>query len=491
MVMNLAEGLAHQARTKPDKPAIQFGPRTLRYRELGVLVAGYAGHLVARGVRPGDVVGIALRDTPEHLVALYACARMGAVALPMDWRWTEAEKLVIAQRFHARRVLVEADAPPLANLPCEIADEAAMRAASAAASAVRAHVHDGSAPLLLSLSSGTTGRPKGPMVTHYQFLRRFWTHWIDLGLNGREIYVSATPMYFGGGRTFSMSVLFSGGTLVLFPPPYKPQELVAELAARNATSLFLVPTLLRRLLDLPDGALGPVRRLNLLLSSGAPVTPFERHAIRDRLCRNFHEYYASTEGGGISLLRPEDIDRHEDSVGRPVFGVEVAVFDDAGKALGPDEVGRLAYRSPGVASAFYEDPEATAEAFQNGWYFPGDLGSINAAGYVFLKGRKKDMIIRGGVNIYPVEVESVLLSHAEVAEAAVVGWPSRDMGEEVAAFVSLRPGAKTDPEALRALCQARLAPYKVPKQVFVKAELPKNSAGKLVKPKLVAELPSQ
>jgi acyl-CoA synthetase (AMP-forming)/AMP-acid ligase II len=345
----------------------------------------------------------------------------------------------------------------------------------------------GDAPLLLSLSSGTTGRPKGPVVTHQQFLRRFWTHWIDMGLNARETYVSATPMYFGGGRTFSMSLLFSGGTVVLFPPPYKAAELAAEVARRGATSAFLVPTLLRRLLDLSDAEAAPLRAMRLLLSSGAPLHPEERREIRRRLCPNFCEYYASTEGGGVSLLRPEDMDVHDDSVGRPVFGVEVAIFDDDFNPLPAGEVGRLGYRGPGVATGFHEDPEATREVFRDGWFFPGDLASVNAAGYVFLKGRKKDMVIRGGINIYPVEVEAALQSHPAVVEAAVVGWPSRELGEEVAAFVVLR-GAAT-PEELRATCAGRLAPYKVPREIIVVDEMPKNAAGKVVKATLAARLP--
>jgi acyl-CoA synthetase (AMP-forming)/AMP-acid ligase II len=189
----------------------------------------------------------------------------------------------------------------------------------------------------------------------------------------------------------------------------------------------------------------------------------------------------------VSLLRPEDMDVHDDSVGRPVFGVEVAIFDDDFNPLPAGEVGRLGYRGPGVATGFHEDPEATREVFRDGWFFPGDLASVNAAGYVFLKGRKKDMVIRGGINIYPVEVEAALQSHPAVVEAAVVGWPSRELGEEVAAFVVLR-GAAT-PEELRATCAGRLAPYKVPREIIVVDEMPKNAAGKVVKATLAARLP--
>lgn len=486
--MNLADALAHHVTARPDRPALVEGDRVILYRDLDGMVRRWAAHLRALGVQQGDVLGIALRDRIEHVLALYAAARLGAIALPMDCRWTPAEQEAVARHFRATAALVEPDAAPFAGPRAIVVDDGFVAAAASAPGDLEFPSGDAARdmPLLMSLSSGTTGRPKGPVLTHHQFLRRFWTHWIDLGLNSRETFVSATPLYFGGGRTFAMSLLFSGGTVCLFPPPFKPAELVAEVARRDATSAFLVPTQLRRLLELPDDAVGPLRAMRLLLSSGAPLTPYERRALRDRLCTGFHEYYASTEGGGISLLRPEDLDAHPDSVGRPVFGVEVAVFDEDGARLPPGEVGRLAYRGPGVARGFFEDPEADAEAFSNGFFFPGDLGVVDASGFVSLRGRKKDMIIRGGINIYPAEIESVLLDDATVAEAAVVGWPSRDLGEEVAAFVMPRGAA--DPDALRALCAARLAPYKVPRAVIVTEELPRNSSGKVLKATLVARL---
>lgn len=486
--MNLADALAHHVTARPDRPALIQGDRVVLYRDLDGMVRRWAAHLRALGIRQGDVLGIALRDRIEHVLALYAAARMGAIALPMDCRWTEAEKEAVAKHFRAAAVLVEPDAASFEGPRAIPVDDAF--AGAAASAPADAEFPSGDAardmPLLMSLSSGTTGRPKGPVLTHHQFLRRFWTHWIDLGLNSREVFVSATPLYFGGGRTFAMSLLFAGGTVCLFPPPFKPAELVAEVSRRQASSAFLVPTQLRRLLELPDKDAAPLRAMRLLLSSGAPLTPYERRALRDRLCAGFHEYYASTEGGGISLLRPEDLNTHPDSVGRPVFGVEVAVFGDDGARLPPGAVGRLAYRGPGVARGFFEDPEADAETFVDGFFFPGDLGAIDASGFIALRGRRKDMIIRGGVNIYPAEIESILLDHESVAEAAVVGWPSRDLGEEVAAFVL--PRGTADPDALRALCAARLAPYKVPRAVILIDDLPRNSSGKVLKAMLVARL---
>jgi acyl-CoA synthetase (AMP-forming)/AMP-acid ligase II len=275
--------------------------------------------------------------------------------------------------------------------------------------------------------------------------------------------------------------------VVLYPPPHDAAGLVAEIARTNATSVFLVPTQLRRLLELPTRALAPLRRLGLVLSSGAPLTAAERARIRDVVCANFCEYYASTEGGGVSLLRPDDQVHHGESVGRPVFGVEVEIVDNDHRPLPPGELGSLRYRGPGVATGYYRDPEASRDAFRDGWFYPGDLAQRDEQGYITLRGRSKDVIIRGGVNIHPAEIEATLTDHPQVAEAAVVPWPSSSFGEEVAAFVRL--SGAVDPADLVEWCRGRLAPYKKPRRVFVVDDFPRNSAGKVVKKTLAAQLP--
>jgi acyl-CoA synthetase (AMP-forming)/AMP-acid ligase II len=283
-------------------------------------------------------------------------------------------------------------------------------------------------------------------------------------------------------------MLYTGATTYMLPPPYEPEELCEAVARHRITNLFLVPTLIRRLLSLPDGKLAPLRGLRLLLSSGAALHPDERAEIRRRVAPSFVEYYSSTEGGGVTFLTPDDPEQFGGSVGRPVFGVEVQCVDEAHRPLAPGSVGRIRYRGPAVADGFWNDPEASRESFRDGWWYPGDLGMLDEHGYLHLKGRAKDMIIRGGVNIYPAEVEAVLQSHAAVADSAVVGWPSREFNEEVAAFVILK-GAVSAGE-LRELCRAKLAPYKVPKEVFVVPDFPRNALGKVIKAELSARLPA-
>jgi acyl-CoA synthetase (AMP-forming)/AMP-acid ligase II len=482
-VANIAEQIALHGRQRPTQAALIHGARTLDYRTLDLEITRRAAWLQARGMRPSAVVGIALQDSIEHVLMLYAVARAGCVVLPVDCRWKPFEKQRVADHFRAALVMVEPGAS-FDGIPCVEAGPEWL--AEVGRAQARGAFPDGGRGLVMSLSSGTTGRPKGPMLSHQRLVSRFHTQWADLGFGSRERYVNATPLYFGGGRTFTLSTLYAGGTVVLCPPPYTPEELAAEVARTNGSLLFLVPTLLRRLLDRDAATLAPLRTLKSLISSGSALTRDERQQIRETICPNFVEYYASTEGGGVTVLTPEDQQRYGESVGRPAFGVEVQVVDEAHRPVTTGATGRIRYRSPSVAEGFYGDPEASEEAFRDGWFYPGDLGALNEEGYLFLKGRSKDMIIRGGVNIYPQEIEAVLMDHPAVLEAAVIGWPSREFNEEVAAFV-IRKGQAEEAD-LVALCRQALAPYKVPRGIFFVDELPRNSLGKVVKAELVGRL---
>ena len=426
-----------------------------------------------------------MKDSIEHLVILAALARAGIVILPLDWRWTPAEQERVTTHFGARLALVEPGQPRPAGLPCVDVDVAWERAVDAADGARKFPAGD--IPLLMSLSSGTTGRPKGPRVRHSQFLARYRVFWINLGFNSQDRFLSVTPFYYGGGRTFALLTLYMGATLVLLPPPHEPEELCAAVAQYRISALFLVPTLIRRLLALTDDQVAPLHSLRLLLSSGSALHPEERRVIRARMCAGFVEYYSSTEGGGVSFLTAADPERSSDSVGRPVFGVQVECVDENHAPLPPGQVGRIRYRGPAVADGFWNDPEASRESFRDGWWYPGDLGMRDEHGYLYLKGRAKDMIIRGGINIYPGEIEAVLQAHPAVTDCAVVGWPSREFNEEIAAFVILKGAA--EPDELRALCQGRVASYKVPREVFVVNQFPRNALGKVIKATLSESLP--
>ena len=443
-----------------------------------------AGHLQALGVRAGDTVGVALNDDADHVIALLAVAWLGAVVLPMDVRWTVEEKQRLATHFGARLVLLpEGDAVP--SIDAAVLDEKWRRAVAA---------HDGACdyvrrrdqPFLISLSSGTTGTPKGPMVTHGHTLSRLYIYAFSLTFNDADRFMAATPLYFGGARYMTLAYLFMGATVVIFPAPYEPEDLARAVNEKNITALFLVPTLLRRLLELPKPATPMFPRVRLMISSGSSLYPAERRKIMNELCAQFFNFYSSTEGGGISLLRPEHPDEASLSVGKAVFGAELQIVDECHNEVALGEVGMIRYRGGAVADSYYRNPEESKLAFRDGWYYPGDLGKIDSAGFLHITGRSKDMIIRAGVNIYPAEIEQTLAAHAAVAEAAVVGWPSHERGEEVAAFVVCRAAASE--QDLLAHCRGALAPYKIPKKIFIVDELPKSGVGKVLKPKLIERL---
>jgi acyl-CoA synthetase (AMP-forming)/AMP-acid ligase II len=484
--MNLADALANHARRRPDHPAIVGPGGAVDYATFHALVGRTAAHLAGLGVHPRDVVGVCLRDTAEHLTVLYALARLGAAAFPMDWRWTPAEQERLARFFHPRLVLVEPDAAALAAAPT-LAVDPAWHAAVAAAPADVPRPPDDDPPLVLALSSGTTGTPKGPLLRHSHMFGRFLIYFVSLGFNETDRFLCATPLYFGGTRGYAMCSLYAGATVVLFPLPYPMEALVAAAAHQRATRLFLVPTLLRRLLALPPEDHPLLDGLALLFSTGAALHPDERDAVLARLCPRYVNFYGSTDGGGATALWPTDTGPAARSVGRPVFGAAVEVVDDAHAPVPPGQVGRIRYRNAGTVTGYHNDPEGSAQAFRDGWYYPGDLGWLEPRGYLHLAGREKDVIIRGGVNVYPAEVESVLLGHPAVADAAVVGWPSREYGEEVAAFVVIR--APVTERELVEHCRTALAVYKVPRGVFTVDELPRSGVGKVLKAELVRRLP--
>jgi acyl-CoA synthetase (AMP-forming)/AMP-acid ligase II len=483
---NVASGISHNAARRPAYPALIDGDRVISYAELDRLIGRAARQLLEAEVRPRDIVGVALPDTASHVAALFAIARLGAVILPMDRRWTAFEKGNLARFFGTKCVLQEEGAEPLPDVPTLVMDASAETAREPGTPAGPV-LADADAPLMLSLSSGTTGTPKGPLISHRQLQERFLKHWVSLTFNEHDRHMIATPLYFGGGRIFAMSHLCVGATVVLFPPPYKADELLAALQRHRITTVYLVPTLLRRLLELP-GERPILRSLRLLISGGAALYPGERRAIKDHQTSRFVNYYSSSEGGPVSVLLPEHEPDGSGCVGRAVFLTEVEVVDEAQRRLPPGLVGRVRYRGPGVAQSFFKNPEESETAFRDGWFYPGDLGYLDADGFLYLSGRSKDVIIRGGVNIYPGEIEETLLRHPAVQDVAVVRWPSREFGEEIAAFVVKRHDV--DPVELLEHCRRVLAPYKVPRAVFFLDSLPKSSMGKVDKAKLVETLKS-
>jgi acyl-CoA synthetase (AMP-forming)/AMP-acid ligase II len=478
MTFNLASILDVNAKCRPHHPAVIAGDVTLDYAAIAERTRRLAARLTRYGIKPGNRVGLCLSDSVDHILMHFAVARLGACIVPIDHRWTTAEIDKVTHAFACDLVVYEPGAPlspsersvvltpdwyaePYSTLPPTVSDEAL--------------------PVVLSLSSGTTGRPTGALVTHRQLYERFVSQWVTMRFNASDRYIVATPLYFGGGRSFAMSFLVAGATLILCPPPQEPSILTNVAARHRATVTFLVPTQIRRLLANWTGTGPAFPTLRLLVTSGAATHAEERRDVMERLTPGFMDYYASSEGGGIAVLPPEEQLAYADTVGRPTFRVEVETVDGEGRAVPAGTVGLLRYRGPGVSTTLVGADGVVTTGATEGWHYPGDLAILTTTGHLALKGRAKDVIIRGGVNIYAIEIEAALLAYPDVAECAVVGLPHPVLGEIVAAAVIAKPGAALDIERIKSHLAGQLAPYKRPEQIVAVASLPKSTVGKIVK----------
>jgi acyl-CoA synthetase (AMP-forming)/AMP-acid ligase II len=482
--MNLASLILSHAAARPSHPAMVEKEAVIDHAEAAARMLRYASRLCALGAVPGDRVGLCLRDTADHLVLHYAVAALGAVMVPVDHRWTAAEKGAVAGAFRCRLVVMEADDPAAPELPAATLFDAATWGAAEPISPDLPQ--DEAAPLLISLSSGTTGRPTGAVVSHRQLYERFISQWAGIGLNGGDRFLLATPLYFGGGRSFAMSSWASGGTLIFCPPPARAPEVIETARAQRATAGFVVPTQVTRMIEAWDGEGPAMPLMRRLITSGAAMHPAQRLQALERLSPGLTDYYATSEGGGIAVLHAEEQRAFPETVGRPAFRVEIGIVDTAGTPLPVGEVGRLRYRGPGVSTALVDENGGIVPADPQGWFMPGDLAKLLPSGHVQLAGRAKDVIIRAGVNIYPAEIEAALLTCPGVAEAAVFPLPDPELGEVVVAALVPAPGAAVEEDAVRGVLHARLAPYKQPQRLLVVPSLPRNAGGKVVRAALPA-----
>jgi long-chain acyl-CoA synthetase len=336
-------------------------------------------------------------------------------------------------------------------------------------------------------TAGTTGRPKGAELTHFQLFMNADTPGRLFGIRDDDVVLTALPLFhvFGLSSILDLCVRF-GATMSLLPR-FDAGAALAAVARDRITVLEGVPTMFVALLDHPDRDRHDTSSLRIGVSGGAPI-PAE---VLDRVERTFGivvlEGYGLSETASTTTFNPSPEERRVYSVGKPVYGVEVQVWDREGRALPPgrDHVGEIVVRGFNVMRGYHGRPEATAAAMAGGWFHTGDLGHLDQDGFLFVVDRLKDLVIRGGENVYPREVEDVLYTHPAVAAAAVVGVPDPRLGQEVKAFVSLRPGARVTEEDLVAFTRERLAPYKYPRSVEFRDTLPLNAAGKILKRALV------
>lgn len=472
--MNLATVFITNARARPDHSAIIAAGETINHGTAAEWVKTLAAWLAARGVTADDRIGLMLPDTPLHLLLHYSLAWLGATIVPLDHRWTQVEAARIARAMKVKAVLGETDGE-LDGMRVMAAPGGWPEAGSAP---LPVAAEGGERPLVLSLSSGTTGSPTGAIVTHAQLYERFVAQWVTMTFNALDRYLLATPLYFGGGRSFAMSFLAAGATVAFAPPPLEPIRLIGAARDYRASVVFLVPTQIRRILADWDG-IGPAfPDVRLVVTSGSAIHAQERAEIVRRVCANCLDYYASSEGGGIAVLQPREQLQFPQTVGCPTFRVEIALVDEHGDSVPTGVVGRLRYKGPGVSRVMIDARGENIDlADRDGWFEPGDLAKMLPTGHLILAGRTKDVIIRGGINIYPAEVEAALIGLPGIAEVLVVGLPDAELGERVGALL-VTSNEPMDLGDLRAALAPRLASYKLPSDIRYVEHLPRTLMNK-------------
>jgi acyl-coenzyme A synthetase/AMP-(fatty) acid ligase len=479
--MNVVGPILHFGRTRHSAPALVEGPRIITYGELAGLVRCTSCHLATGGLRPGDRIGLCLKDTSDHVVALLAIAHMRGVAVPLDCRARPTENARFIDALGITCVLADPDAAPMGNATVLRLDEewrgAVARADGSGES--RGEWHD---PFVISATSGSTGLPKFTLMTHQQYYFAIAGMLELMGLAGRHRFLCTMPLYYSGGRNSCLAHLLRGDCVILYPSLFSPAEYLDVVNRQGITVGGLVPTAVRQLLTIA-GEEPLLPGVRLLFSTGAPLYAEEKRQAARKLTPNFHERYGTAETLAISVLRPEDFADRADSVGQPHSLAEIEIVDENDRPLSSEAVGRLRYRGPGLGSPLGQAAEAN---FRNGWYYPGEIARLDQAGYIFLHGRTSDVIVRNGAKIYPAEVEGALVEHPDVIEAAVVGHRGPDNEEVVIAFVVPR-GAPLAGELL-AHCRARLTPNKVPGQIHFLEQLPRNTGGKIDKIALAKNL---
>ncbi|MEU4504225.1 long-chain fatty acid--CoA ligase [Streptomyces sp. NPDC024089] len=491
---NLASLLTDSASADGGRIAVRQDETALTYGQLDDASARFATLLQSEGVRPGDRVALVMPNVTCFPIAYYGILRAGAVVVPMN-PLLKAREIELTLRDSGARVVV---ASPL------FADEAAPAAAAAGArclatdptasdvlartappmSGIVERAADDTAVILYT--SGTTGTPKGAELTHRNLMTNAATTVGTLIRVGPDdVLFGGLPLFHAFGQTCALNTAVAAGATLTLLPRFDPAKAL-EILHRDGVTVFLgVPTMYTALLNagIPDGH--DFSRLHLAVSGGASLPVEVLHGFEREFGVTVLEGYGLSETSPVAVFNPPDRPRKPGSIGLPVRGVELRLVTEEGTTAGPGEVGEIAIRGENVMKGYWNRPGATAEAFRDGWFHSGDLARIDEDGYCFIVDRKKDLIIRGGYNVYPREIEEVLYGHPAVAEAAVIGVPHRTHGEEVAAVVTLRDGERVTADQLRDYVRQRVAAYKYPRIITFTDRLPKGATGKILKREIV------
>lgn len=490
--MNLASHLVSSARTHPDRAALRLEDAVVSYRALDQGSAHLAGLLDNHGVKPGDRVAIMLPNVPEFALAYFGVLRAGGIVVPMNpllksreiayYLGDSGARLLFA--WHAFADEARAGAQQ-AEAEVVVVSPGAFDSLLASAPSVEdvADLHEDDTAVIL-YTSGTTGQPKGAELTHANLTRNCDIAGELVQLTADDVIFGGLPLFHAFGQTCTLNAAVGSGACLTLLPRFDAGKALGILGEHGVTVFAGVPTVFSRLVQEPDRDAYPVSRLRVSFTGGAAMPAQVLHDFQTAFDCVVLEGYGLSETSPIASFNTLQAGPKPGSVGTPIRGVEMRVVAN-GREVPHGESGEIAIRGHNVMKRYWHRPEETASTIRDGWLYTGDIGRVDEDGSFWIIGRTKDVIIRGGYNVYPREVEDVLYEHPAVADAAVIGLPSSDLGEEVGAAVVLKPGARTTAEELREYVKHQVAAYKYPRKVWITDALPKGPTGKILKRQIV------
>jgi acyl-CoA synthetase (AMP-forming)/AMP-acid ligase II len=506
--MNLGHLLTQTARLFPDRPAlIQQGGRTWNWGEMAQRVTAMTAALRVLGLRKGDRILVQSRNNIQMFESCWVAFGLGCVWVPTNFRLTPPEvaylgassgasAMIVEDLFSAHTDAVRAASPALKHV---IAIGQARAGESSYEDLVREHIGHASEPetvaaddpLWFFYTSGTTGRPKAAILTHGQMAFVVTNHLADLipGTTERDCSIAVAPLSHGAGIHALLNVARGAPTVLLASEKLDPAAFWHAVETHRISNLFTVPTIVKLLVEHPAVDTHDHTSLRYVIYAGAPMYRADQKLALQKLGKVLVQYFGLGEVTGNITVLPSHMHSDDDDdpdalvgcCGRPRTGMEVAVLDAELRPVATGEVGEICVRGPAVFAGYHDNPEATTKALRGGWFHTGDLGKLDARGLLYITGRESDMYISGGSNVYPREVEEVLLTHPAVAEVAVLGVPDLKWGEVGVAVVVRRDGMALDRDALLAHLDGRCARYRWPQHVFFWDALPKSGYGKIVK----------
>jgi len=495
--MNLASIVTGSAERSPESPAIRLGDGELSYAALDDASARLAALLREKGLEQGDRIGVMLPNVPQFPIAYYGVLRAGGVVVPMNVLLKRREiafyledsgtKLLFAWHGFAEEAREGAAEAGAELIEVEPASFSAALAEQEPAPGLAETAEDDTAVILYT--SGTTGKPKGAELTHLNLARNAevssrTTCEVDQG----DVVLGALPLFHSFGQTVGMNASLRVGACLTLVPKFDPGEALATMQRDEVTHFYGVPTMFGALLHHPERESFDISALRTCVTGGASMPVEVLRGFEDAFGAVVLEGYGLSETSPVACSNHPDKERKAGSIGTPIDGVEMQVVDEDDNPVAQGEVGEIVIRGHNIMKGYWQRPDATEEAMRGGWFHSGDMARTDEDGYFYIVDRKKDLIIRGGYNVYPREVEEVLYEHPKIREAAVVGVPHDEWGEEIGAAVVLHDGEELPAEEVSAYVKERIAAYKYPRVVWFLDDLPKGPTGKILKREI--ELPA-